>query len=152
MCEPDWKGAILGSCTLWGMLLTLPILPPLADKYGRKKLFFTGRLIDSILYSVLMTTESWAVMLFVMTGFGMCATMRLTIGVTYLLELFPKKTQTRVIVFHFCEASLVYAAYTVYMWMFGNNWFDFVLVGYTLSLLTLCMLYFIPDSPRLLLS
>ena len=152
MCEPAWKGALLGSCGLWGMLLTLPILPPLADKYGRKKFFIAGRLIESVLYTVVMTTESWAVMLCVMMGFGLCSTTRITIGLTYLLELFPSKAQTRTVVINFTEATAIYASYTVYMWMFGKNWFDFVMVGYILCLLTVCMSFFIPDSPRLLFS
>jgi len=91
MCEPDWKGAMLGSAGFFGQLLTLPILPLLADKFGRKNFFLGGRVIETILFSVLMYTTNWFVMVGVMLGFGMLATSRLTIGITYLVELFPKK-------------------------------------------------------------
>ena len=90
MCEPDWKAAILGSLLLFGMLITLPILPCLADRYGRKKFFIAGRIAEFLMYSVLMFTTSWYVMAAIMFGFGMTSTTRLTIGITYLIELFPK--------------------------------------------------------------
>ena len=48
-------------------------------------------MIELILYSVLMFTTSWYVMVGIMLGFGMLAVSRMTIGITYLVELFPKK-------------------------------------------------------------
>lgn len=83
MCEPDWKGALLGSISLFAMLISLPVLPPLSDKFGRKWFFIAGRFVECILYTVLMFTESWLVMLMVMGGFGLTSTARLTIGLTY---------------------------------------------------------------------
>jgi len=48
-----------------------------------------------------MLTKNWFVMVGVMLGFSMLATTRLTIGITYLVELFPKKHQTSVVSFLF---------------------------------------------------
>ena len=152
MCEPDWKGALLGSAAFFGTLLTLPILPPLADKYGRKNIFVAGRIIELILYSILMVTKDWYVMLGVMLGFGMLATTRLTIGITFLVELFPKKHQTSVVSFLFTEWSLIYIMCTLFFWKLGKDWFTFVAIGYVLCLVTLFMSFFVPESPRALFS
>ena len=152
MCEPAWKGALLGSSTLFGKLLTLPILPPLADKYGRRRFWVAGRILECILYSVLMFTRSWTVMLCVMTGFGMMSTTRLTIGITYLQELFPKSHQTYILVTMFVECALIYVACTLYFWIISKDWFSFVLIGYILCILTTLVTFLVPESPRLLFS
>ena len=150
MCEPDWKGAILGSALIFSQLLTLPILPPLADKYGRRHFFLGGRLFEMILYTILMFTESWYVMLGVMIGWGLASTTRLTIGLTYLVELYPKNQQTRIIVFCFSESAVIYILCTVYFWQVGKDWFNFVAVGYTLCILSLIVSFMVPESPRTL--
>jgi len=150
MCEPDWKGAMLGSAGFFGQLLTLPILPLLADKFGRKNFFVGGRIIETILFSVLMYTTNWFVMVAVMLGFGMLATSRLTIGITYLVELFPKKHQTCMLSIFFTESSLTYIMCTLYFWKLGKDWFNFVAVGYVTCVVTLILSFFVPESPRAL--
>ena len=150
MCEPDWKGAILGSVVILAQLLTLPILPTLADKYGRKIFFISGRIIELLCYSILMFTTSWYVMLGLMIGFGLTSTTRLTIGITYLVELYPKRLQTKILSVFFSESSLTYIICTVYFWKMGKDWFNFVAVGYTLCILSLIVSFFVPESPRTL--
>jgi len=152
MCEPDWKGASLGSASYFGSLLTLPILPYLADKFGRKKIFVGGRICETILYSVLMYTTSWYIMFGVILGSGMLATSRYTIGITYLAELFPKKHQTSVISLVFAEAAFTYTFCTVFFWKLSKDWFSFVAIGYALCIVTLCLSFLVPESPRALFS
>ena len=152
MCEPAWKGALLGSISLFAMLATLPFLPPLADKYGRKWFFVGGRIVECILYTVLMSTSSWTVMLAVMGGFGLTATTRMTIGITYMQELFPTNRQVLILVMFWCEGSLIYMACTIYFWKVSRDWFNFQLVGYILCLLTTALSFFMPESPRFLLA
>ena len=150
MCEPDWKAAFLGSAIFFGQLLTLPILPPLADKFGRKKFFIGGRCIEFVLYTILMFTTNWFVMVGLMLGFGMLATSRLTIGITYLIELFPKKHQANIVSLFFTETSLIYIMCTIYFWKLGKDWFNFLFLGYLICILTLILSCFVPESPRAL--
>ena len=150
MCEPDWKPALLGSLLFFGMLITLPILPCLADRYGRKRFFIAGRIVEFLMYSVMMFTTSWYIMAAIMLGFGMTSTTRLTIGITYLVELFPKKRQTTLLVVFFSESALTYTLCTIYFWKLGKDWFDFVVVGYTVCAIALMLSFLIPESPRTL--
>jgi len=152
MCEPDWKSALLGSISLFGALATLPFVPILADKYGRKLLFVAGHLLECLLYTILMFTSSWSIMLAVMGGFGMTTSTRTVIGYTYLTEMFPKNRQVLVVVLCLCEVSLIYMAGTFYFWQIGRASFNFLLVGYVICIVTGIMGLIIPESPRFLLA
>jgi len=152
MCEPDYKGALLGSISLFAMLATLPFLPPLADKYGRKWVFVVGRFIECILFTILMSTSSWTLMMAVMAGFGMTTTTRMTVGITYMQELFPTHRQVLILVMFWVEGSLIYMLCTIYFWKISKDWFNFVLIGYILCILTTGLSLIVPESPRLLLA
>ena len=86
----------------------------------------------------------------IMLGFGMLAVSRITIGITYLVELFPKKHQSSVVSLLFTESSLIYIMCCLYFWKLGKDWFNFIAIGYALSIVTLILSFFIPESPRAL--
>ena len=150
MCEPAWKGALLGSVSFASMLLTLAVLPSLADKYGRKYIFLCGRVVDCIIFTLLLWTRSWEGMVFLMACFGMTHTTHTNIGRVYLQEFFPKKRQAFAMFLIFGEVCLIGMLVTFYFWKLGRDWFDIVLVGYPTCLLTTVMAFFVPESPRIL--
>ena len=152
MCEPAWKGALLGSIALFGSLVTMPFLPYLSDKYGRKWFWVGGHVFEVVCYSVLLFTTSWTVMIVVMAGFGLTTTTRLIVGFTYLTEIFPKNRQVAVVTINLVENSVVYILGTIYFWQISTNWFYFDLLGYIVSVVTCILAFFIPESPRFLLA
>lgn len=50
MCEPDWKAGLLGTVLYIFWCISLLIVPRLADRFGRRYLFLSSRLIETCLY------------------------------------------------------------------------------------------------------
>ena len=98
MCEPVWKGSMLGTVWAFSICVFSLFMPKLADKFGRKWVFKLTRLVDCILVTILIITDSYAVMLAVCIGLGAMTPGRLTAGVPYLNEWFPRKYQTMAMV------------------------------------------------------
>lgn len=89
MCKPKWLASSLGSIYFIGFVLTLVWLPRLADVYGRKVLFTYGVLAQAFLYTILMFTRDFYVMLLTIFTFGLLASIRQVTGFIYFLELMP---------------------------------------------------------------
>ena len=90
-CTADWVVGMIGASLFIGWCCTLLWLPILADKYGRRPIFFIGMALDFFFYiGLLVTTELW-VMILMWFLFGMCCSIRIQVGYIYLTELMPKK-------------------------------------------------------------
>ena len=63
----------------------------MADKYGRRKFFWFGQIIDLALYTGLLLTENLVVMIIIMVLFGLFFSLRVQVGYVYLMEMMPKK-------------------------------------------------------------
>ena len=87
---------MIGASLFVGWCLTLLWIPALADKHGRKPVYFIGMVIDLFLYvGLLVTTKLW-VMILIWFLFGMASSIRIQVGYIYLTELMPKHWQTAV--------------------------------------------------------
>ena len=84
MCEPEWKGGLLGSVLYFFWCITLLFVPRLADKFGRRWLYLVSRLCECLLYTASMLTNDYWVMLGIMSTFGFAATGRLNVSAVYL--------------------------------------------------------------------
>ena len=89
MCKPKWLQGSLGSVYFIGYVLTLLWLPRLADIHGRKIFFTWGTLTQAILFTILMFTRNFYVMLVTIFAFGLLASIRQVTGFIYFLELMP---------------------------------------------------------------
>jgi len=67
---------MIGATFFLGWCVTLLWLPGMADKKGRRKIFWLGMLIDLLLYTGLMITTSYGVMIFLYLCFGMICAIR----------------------------------------------------------------------------
>ena len=121
MCEPAWKASILGSSFAFAMCLTMLITPKIADKYGRKWVFKVTRILDCILYTMIVTIDSYVVTLIVLIGLGIATPGRLTVGVPYMNEWFPRSKQTMVQVTRIMEQAIVFCICIAFYWAIGNQ-------------------------------
>ena len=81
----------LGSSYFIGFVLTLLWVPRFADRYGRKVMLTWGLAFNAVLYTVLMLTSNFYVMLFTIFFFGAMASIRQITGFIYFLEMMPKQ-------------------------------------------------------------
>ena len=80
LCKESWKPPLIGAAFFLGWAVTLLILPPMADKYGRRIMFASGITFSAFLYTIIMFTESLDVMIFISFLFGMITSIRLHVG------------------------------------------------------------------------
>ena len=87
----DWKIGMIGASLFIGWTITLLWLPAMADKKGRRKVFWLGMIGDLLLYTGLLITESFIMMIVLYTCFGLLCSIRVQVGYVYLTEVMPRK-------------------------------------------------------------
>lgn len=96
MCEPDWKGGLLGTVFYFSWCLALLIIPRQADKVGRRWLFLPSRFFECFLFAAVLWIRDYWTLVGLMVGFGIGAAGRINVGMVYLAEWMPRKHQTMV--------------------------------------------------------
>ena len=108
--------------------------------------------VNLLMYSVMLYTHSLDVMLFSIFIMGAFCSIRVNIGFLYLLEMMPKHLQTRVGSIWNTSEACIYLLATIYFWVISKDWFYFASIGYALNLFCAAGAWFMPESPRYLLS
>ena len=87
MCASDFRINLLLSAWFLGISATVLWVPRLSDKRSRK--FFQGSavVIDLLMYTILLFTKSYGLMVLVLFCMGCTGPQRVQIGWVYLLEL-----------------------------------------------------------------
>lgn len=148
----EWKVGMIGASFFIGWASTLLWLPAFADRNGRKKIFWAGQVIDLLLFTGLMLTHELIVMIIIFFCFGAMSSLRVNVGYVYLMELLPKKAQTPVTSGRNVLEAFIYVLATLYFWLVSKHWFWFVLVGYVWNIISVIGLYWMPESPRYLIT
>lgn len=143
---------MLGSSYFIGWCLTLLWVPRFGDILGRKKLFWGCMLCQTFLFVAMLFTKSLLGMTLVIGSFGVCNSIRVTIGFVYLMDLLPKKAQTPVTTVWCVEEALIYLIGTLWLWKIGKHTQGFEIVGLVWSFLSFVLVTWLPESPRFLVS
>lgn len=151
-CVDDWKIGMIGASLFIGWCVTLLWLPSIADKKGRRNLFWFGMVCDLALYTGLMLTHRLGVMIFIYFCFGMICSIRIQVGYVYLMEVLPKKAQTHVTSGWNVQEAMIYVVGTIYFWKISKHWFWYCLIGYIWQAISVIFLIWMPESPRYLIS
>ena len=143
---------LIGASLFLGWSATLLWLPAFADRYGRKRLFWAGQLLDLLLYVGLLLTDNLIVMICIWFSFGLLTSLRTNVGYVYLMELLPRKAQTPVTSGWNVQEALIYVLGTLYFWKVSTHWIYFTLVGFGWNIVSVIAMIWIPESPRYLVS
>ena len=147
MCMPRWEVGMLGTVYFIGWASTLLWLPRFGDKFGRQKVFATGMTLTLIMYTLLLWTTNYYVMLGSIFAQGTLTSIRINVGWIYLIEMMPKHVRTRIGTFYGSLDACVYLMATIYFWKIGKDWFYFGLIGYVLCIISAVGAWFLPESP-----
>ena len=90
MCEPDWKGSLIGTVFYVSWCLSLLILPHQADKIGRRGIYLCSRLAETLLFVGTMLTTNYWLMAGLLICFGIAAAGRINVGTVFLVEWLPR--------------------------------------------------------------
>ena len=100
------------------------------------------------MYTILLATDTYGVMIVVLFFMGMTSPLRIQIGWVYLLELVSDKYQTLIGTCFSVLQAQIYLISTFYFWGAKNS--GILVVGYIVQLIAAGTFWLIPDSPRLL--
>ena len=130
ICAPSWKVGLLGSSFFIGWCLTMLWLPRLSDVKGRWFMFTYAMLIDTVLYTFLLWTQNFNLMVGVLFIFGILSSIRLNVGFVYLLELIPRNKHTLIVTCWCIGEALIYLLATVYFHYVSKDWIYLGIIGY----------------------
>ena len=129
-CVDGWKIGLMGACIFLGWTCTLLWMPAFGDKYGRKKFFWIGIVVDLACYTGIMLTHNMWVMVAMWFIMGTMNSFRSNIGYCYLMEMFPKRGQTYATSALNAQEAMIYILGTLYFWKISKHWFYFTSIGY----------------------
>ena len=72
--------------------------------------------IDLLLYTAMMFTKNYALMIVILLSFGFMTPLRINVGYVYLMEMMPRKAMTPVTSTWNVQESLIYVFATLYFW------------------------------------
>jgi hypothetical protein len=104
------------------------------------------------LYIAMITTKSLLMMNLIIGCFGALSSIRVNIGYVYLMELLPKGAQTPVTTAWCIEDAVIYFIATMYFWKIGKQTMWLQITGLVWSCLSCILVYWLPESPRFLVS
>jgi MFS family permease len=127
-------------------------MPRLSEIYGRAKFFKFAMALNTIMFSILMFSRSYALNLFSIFVVGFFTSMRTGVGWPYLLELVPKSSRP----LHATFFGMVGASWgligALFFFFFSNNAYLFMGFGYVLQIVAFVFSLALPESPVYLLS
>ena len=151
MCAPRWQVGLISSAYFIGYSITLLWLPLLADKYGRRKIFISGTIIDLFFYTGIMWTTNLHVMITLSFFEGLAASCTQTVGYVYMMELLPLRRQSLFTsIYSGYDTCLTYLIATIYFRFISNHWFYLAAFGYFLQIISVSLVWFLPESPKIL--
>ena len=99
-----------------------------------------------------MTTHHLSVVIAMWFLFGFLSSVRVNIGYVYLMEMLPAKWQPHITSIWNIQEGGIYVIATIYFWKISTQGFYFLGIGLIFNILSVIILFFLPESPRYLVS
>jgi hypothetical protein len=114
--------------------------------------FAINSIINSVLYTLLMSTSDMYAMIAILFAQGFINSIRINVGYVYMIELMPKRHEVTIGTVWNCVEGLIYLQATIYFYYISKDWFNFVMVGYCFQLISAVAVWWLPESPIFLLN
>ena len=151
LCEPSWKTSLPGFNFFLGWALTSFWLPKYSDLYGRKKIYLIGHVLDLCIYTTILFTSNFTIIIVCGLLLGMLSSIRISVGYNYLIEFFPTNRQTFIGSVWIVIDALMYTMMVIYFWKIGREWSTILgSLCITANILNIVATLIIPESPRFL--
>ena len=149
-CSAKSTIGFLGSAYFIGWITTLTFLPRLSDLYGRQKLIKCGNLVQLIGYTVIITTNSFTVLVCSLILMGTMATIRTQVSIVNLYENLKRPHYTIVYAVAALFEGLMGVLASLYFMLISKDYRGLILFGFTMHLVGVILSLFIYESPRYL--
>ena len=146
------KIGLIGSMYFAGYTTSAVILPRLSDLFGRKIIYFISMTGHLLVYLVFLISRSLTLNIAMMVLFGFFSLGRASVGYIYMQEMMPTAQQTIVGTTLQVLNGMIQIFGCIYFYFISKYWLWFEIFGWCLNLIVVLCLYFIPESPKYLLS
>jgi OCT family organic cation transporter-like MFS transporter 4/5 len=143
---------LIGSNLFFGWTLAAFVLPRLADIYGRRLVFMSAILLQTLCFAGLYITSNLYVAYVLMFFFGAAAVGRCSISYLYLMELLPKSRQVLTGTILSMNNQLTGLIGCLYFWQISKDWHWLELWACGSGIVSMIGVYFLPESPKFLVS
>ena len=150
-CASSFKVGFIASSFFLGWISTLFFLPRLSDLFGRQKIIVMGNVVQTLAYTVILMTKSYALLIVSMILLGMMSTVRLQVCVVYIYESMKKEHFTKTYAAIACFEGVLGLAAVLYFKFISKDYFWLLLSGYILQVAGSFASFFFPESPRYLI-
>jgi MFS family permease len=127
-------------------------VPPLSDKYGRKTIFRIGSIANFIIFTLIILSHSFWLTVACEFFIGVFSTVRVNIGYPYMAELVGQKYRTAYGTLWSISEGLIFIYATIYFLQISTKWIYFTLIGYCLQIISMVLVFFLPESPVYLMT
>lgn len=135
-----------------GWTLAALVLPRQADIYGRRLVFMSAILLQTVCFAGLYFTSNLYVAYVLMFLFGGAAVGRCSISYLFLMELLPKSRQVITGTILSMNNQLTGLIGCLYFWQISRDWHWLELYACGSGILSMVGVYFLPESPKYLVS
>ena len=141
---------MMGSAFFLGLCIGLPLVPPMGDKYGRKKVFSYTIWITFVVQILMMFSQSFYLTLFTIFASGVLWNGKNIVGLSYAEEFLPANRSKDVITAMFVIGSVCMLAVPVYFLTISNDWIPIGIMMLVWTLLSILIMPNVPESPKFL--
>jgi MFS family permease len=152
ICVDKEHIGLIGSVYFMGWTTTCLVVPPPADRYGRRLIFLGCITLLLVSYAWLMFTHNINVTISMMYLQGFITSGRITVGYVYMQEFMTPKWRVVIGATWNVFDGLTYLFMTIYFGWIDKHYFWYCMIGFWFATFTVCVgLLFIPESPLWLL-
>lgn len=123
LCESKFKIGLLGSMFFVGVIATLIIIPPLADKLGRKWIFLISNIVSCIGQLGLILSDNIYEAYFFSFLIGATFSGKIVVGLNYMLEFNRPKWNETIVYLLLVAESITTILMTVWYQFIDRGWF-----------------------------
>jgi MFS family permease len=123
----------------------------MADLYGRRRFFLSAMVIDLVLFTYLYLTTSLTSVYVLSFLIGAMTSMRIQVGFIWLMELLTQGKQVLFGTAYNVLEGLMQIFIPIYYLLISTDSNQLFLYGIVYQVLNLCMIFFVPESPRFLI-
>ena len=149
-CGSKLSIGIIDSSKYIGWVFTLIFIPKMADALGRYKIMFVCNLITWTAFSMILLTQSYAILIVGMFTMGAASTSRIQVALLYVYESMTRANYQQV---YTCAAALeavMNIMSALYFKHVSKDWFWIAFTGLCAQTIGAFAFWFFTESPRFL--
>ena len=150
ICKSDAEIGMVGAAFFLGLFIGLFIVPPLGEKYGRKKVFGLTIRMSLVVQILMVFSQSFNLTLFTIFASGVLWNGKNIVGLSYAEEFLPKKHSKDVITGMFVIGSVCMFVVPLYFITISNNWVPIGIMMVIWTLISVIIMPNVPESPKFL--